>query len=49
MFMENKRDSAAVLNGRAVVGACVAGLGWSSLLPIVCVCWYDDVGTENCL
>jgi hypothetical protein len=27
MFMENKRDSAAVLNGRAVVGACVAGLG----------------------
>jgi hypothetical protein len=27
MFMKNKRDSAAVMNGRAMVGACMAGLG----------------------
>jgi hypothetical protein len=36
MFMEKKRDSAAAVNGSAVVGAWMMGLGRSSFLPIVC-------------
>ena len=49
MFMEERRDSAAVMNGSAVVVAWMMGLGRSSLLSIVCVCLYNSVGSKTCL
>jgi hypothetical protein len=47
--MKKRRDRAAVINGSTTSKLERPVWGRSSVLFVVCTCWYDDAGTpEGC-